>query len=159
MFFLIYRSSSSLPLLPEKADLALIYPESRRLKSDGIFEAPFGYRPNRGGVYLSPQIDYGYYHELVNADTPNAIRRKIDELGQHPQRGVLLANNFTNMCATYPGTERVFLSLLLASPYLARPTHTQSIREPLCDYIFAHYFLAEPATPEAFQYALWIPKN
>jgi hypothetical protein len=159
VLFLIFRAGPSLPVLPERADLTLIYRESGGLRSDGIFEAPFGYRPNRGGVYLSPQIDYGYYDELVNAGSPDAIRRKIDQLAQHPQRGVLLTNNFTNLCSTYPGTERVFLSVLLASPYLARPAHTQSIREPLCDYILTHYVLAEPATPGTFQYALWTPKD
>jgi hypothetical protein len=158
-FFLIFHTSSSLLLLPEKADLASIYRESRSLRSDGVFEAPFGYKPNRGGVYLSSQIDYGYYDDLVNAGSLDAIRRKIDQLAQHPQRGVLLANNFTNLCSTYPGTERVFLSVLLASPYLATPAHTQSIREPLCDYILIHYVLAEPAAPETFQYALWTPKD
>lgn len=159
IFSLIYRAGPSRLLLPEKANLASLYPESRGLMSDGIFEAPFGYTPNGGAVYLSPQIDYGYYPELADANTPDAIHRTINELRQHPQRGLLLANNFTNICRTYPGIEREFLSLLLASPYWARPAHTQSVREPLCNYIVAHYYLAEPATPETFRYALWIPKN
>lgn len=159
VFALIYRGGHSHSMLPENANLALIYPESKHLRSDGIFEVPFGYVPNGGAVYLSPQLDYGYYYQLDNAGTPDGIRRKIDQLRQHPERGILLTKNFLSFCKVYPETEREFLSLLLAFPYLARPAHTQSINKPFCDYILTHYDLAESATPETFQYELWTPKN
>ncbi len=143
---------------PQAINFASVYPERANSQSDGIYEAPFGYKPNTVGSYLSDRINYGYYEALENANTPEAIRRKVSELAQHPNRSVLLGKDSMALCRVDPHMERFLISYLFVFPYDAPAVHSESIRKPLCDYILSHYTLAQPATPEDLQYQLWVPE-
>ena len=144
---------------PETIDFAAIYPGPDASRSGAIFEAPFGYKPNGVGSYLSNRVDYGYYEGLENANTPAAVRRKIDELAVHPERALLLQEHFNDACEVDPRAERHTLGRVFFFPYTARVSHPESVHQPLCRYISAHYVLAQPAVLENFGYGLWLPKG
>ena len=143
---------------PETIDFAAIYPGPDASRSGTIFEAPFGYKPNGVGSYLSNRVDYGYYEGLENANTPAAVRRKIDELAVHPERALLLQEHFNDDCEVDPHAERRSLSRVFFFPYTARVSHPESVHQPLCSYISDHYTLAQPPVLENFRYGLWVPK-
>jgi hypothetical protein len=144
------------PAFPAHAGIAALY--THQPSSDNAFEAPFGYTPQASGFYVSPQIDYGFYDGILDASTPLAYRRKIDELARRPQRPLLLHRDIFDVCEVRPDIDSALISILFTFPYTARAAHTDSVRKPLCDYIHAHYNLAVPATPQNFQYELWTPK-
>jgi hypothetical protein len=153
-------AEDSLPVAPPKIDIFALYPELDPSRSDGRFEAPFGYKPNSIGSYLSSQIEYGFYEGAENANTPAAVNRKIDELARHPERAVLIREHTShNVCTVDASLERSVISALFLFPYEARPSHTESVHKPLCDYILDHYQLAHPATLENYRYELWTPKS
>ncbi len=145
------------PAFPGNSDILSLYPDGEHPARDQILLAPFGYVPDAKGFYFSPRIDYGFYDGLFDANTPEATRRKISELAQRPQARLLLWKNFEAACEVHERSERLFISILFAFPYTASAEHRESIRKPLCDYIFAHYTLAAPATPGNFQYEMWKP--
>ena len=64
---------------PDRINLASLYPSWH-----GTFLAPFGYKPNGIGTYLTDQIDYGYYDGLLNAFTVAAIHQKLAEIKVSP---------------------------------------------------------------------------
>ncbi|HEY2013517.1 MAG TPA: hypothetical protein VGH38_08465, partial [Bryobacteraceae bacterium] len=53
------RSVSPAP--GERIDFASIYHGFNSAGTDGILEAPFGYKPNGLGSYLATDVDYGFY--------------------------------------------------------------------------------------------------
>jgi hypothetical protein len=154
LFALTRRTS---PDFPFNSNISALYPQSANFGGDGVFEAPFGYLPTARGFFFSPQIDFGFYDGLWDADAPKAYYRKMSELAQHPQRSVLVPYQLSGDCSVNGASERGFISLLFGFPYTASVVHPESIRKPLCDYIVAHYTLAVPASPQNFQYELWKP--
>lgn len=148
-----------LHMVPATIDFALLYPGIDFSRFGGIFEAPFGYRPNGYGSYLSSSVDLGYYEGIENANTPRAVQRKIDELAQHPNRDLLLSHPSENLCRVDDNAERQAITVLFFFPYTARVAHPIGIRTPLCDYIASHYTLTRSATPDNFGYELWTPSR
>ncbi len=139
--------------VPEKIDFATIYPSWR-----GTFLAPFGYTPNGLGTYLSDQIDDGRYQGIDNADTLVAKDEKLAELARHPGEALLLPDRFENLCRVDASADRKMISMLFAFPYLGRAVHQESIRQPLCDTILAHYRMVQAPDLEDFSYGLWMAK-
>ena len=142
--------------VPARIDFAAVYP-GLDFRPDGVLDAPFGYKPNGYGTYLSDAVDYGYYKGLENANTPRAVERKIDELAAHPERDLLIPAPSAGLCATDARLERALITVLFFSPYLARVEHPRSVHEPLCEYIAGHYRLVRAGAPENFEYELWVP--
>jgi hypothetical protein len=143
---------------PQTIDFAAIYPGTDASDPSAVFEAPFGYKPNGVGSYLSNRIDYGYYEGVENANTPAAVSRKINELATHRERALLLQEHFTDACELDPHAERHEISVLFFFPYIARATHPENVHQPLCSYISNHYSLVQPPVLENFRYGLWVPK-
>jgi hypothetical protein len=144
---------------PDEIDFGSVYPGFDLTRSHGIFEAPFGYKPNGLGSYHSSKVDYGFYEGLENANTPRAVQRKIDELAQYPERDLLLPQSSGDLCGFDVNLERQLITVLFFFPYTASVAHPISPHAPLCDYIASHYTLAEMATPENFGYELWTPRR
>jgi hypothetical protein len=145
-------------VVPQTIDFAAIYPGTDASGPTAVFQAPFGYKPNGVGSYLSDRIDYGYYEGVENANTPAAVGRKISELAAHPERALLLQEHFTDACELDPHAERHEISVLFFFPYTARVSHSENLHQPLCSYISDHYVLVQPAALENFRYGLWVPK-
>jgi hypothetical protein len=139
---------------PKTVGLAVLYPTWH-----GAYLAPFGYRPNGIGTYLSDRVDYGYYEGNENANTVEAIQKKLAEIKDHPEKALLLHEHFEDTCRIDVSAERQELSILFAFPYLGRAVHTESVRQPICDYISYQYELEQVPTPENFDYGLWVAKS
>jgi hypothetical protein len=146
-------------VVPATINFFSLYPGLGVSRSDGILEAPFGYKPNGFGSYHSSAVDYGYYEGIENANTPLAVQRKIDELARHPDRDLLLPDASASLCSVDGRLQRGLLSVFFFSPYLARVSHPVSVHQPLCDYIAEHYTLARSATTDNFEYELWLPNK
>jgi hypothetical protein len=139
---------------PVRVDFSVLYPTWT-----GNYLAPLGYRPNHVGSYFSDRLDYGHYLGTQDAVTPEAIAEKIDEIKDHPEKGLLLPGPFSSSyCRQNIGINRHFLSVMYAFPYWGRAVHPESNRQPICDYIIAHYDLAQEPTPKNFEYGLWVAK-
>jgi hypothetical protein len=145
--------------VPATIDFPALYPGVDFSRSDGILDAPFGYRPNGFGSYLSGRVDYGYFEGLENANTPAMVERKIEELAQHPERHLLIPHADASLCTLDGPSERQFLTIVFFFPYIANVAHPQGVREPLCNYIVSHYLVIRPATADDFEYELWSPKG
>jgi hypothetical protein len=138
---------------PDRIDLTSLYPSWH-----GTFLAPFGYKPNGIGTYLSDQIDYGYYDGLADAFTVDTIHAKLAEIEHHPDKALLLPDHFEDNCKINIPAERLEISALFVFPYLGRAVHPESIDRPICDYIIGRYILEEGPTPHNFGYGLWVAK-
>jgi hypothetical protein len=121
-----------------------------------IFAVPFGFAPSHFGLYHSPAIDEGYYSETINIATSEGIARVINELSTHPERPLLMLPGRECNCSGDAATAQTYLRQTFLYPYSARIRHPESIGEPLCVYIQQHYSRAEAATPERFDYELWL---
>ena len=141
---------------PERIDFQALYPGVAP-ELLGVLEAPFGYRPGHWTTYHSSAVDYGYYEGPENANTPQAVERKITELAAHPERAVLLPEDSGELCDAHARLDRAVITVYFAFPYTARVSHPVSVRQPLCGYIVSHYARAQPATAEDFHYELWVP--
>lgn len=139
------------PAIPEKIDFAHVYPSWR-----GTFLAPFGFAPSGLGTYLSDKINYGRYEGFENANTLAAIHEKVAEMNDHPERALLLPEQFEHKCQIDVSAERSKLSALYMFPYLGRAVHPESIRKPVCVYILTHYKLEQEPSEENFWYGLWV---
>ena len=151
-------ASLRLHVVPTTIDFASLYPGVDLSDSDGILEAPFGYKPNGFGTYLSSRIDYGYFDGVENANTPEAVQRKIDELVHNPDRYLLLPDQSAKLCNADGVVERHLITVFFFFPYPVRVSHPQSVHKRLCDYIADHFTLTRSATPDDFEYELWSPK-
>lgn len=140
--------------VPTTVDLSTIYPTWR-----GAFLAPFGYKPNGFGTYLSTQVDYGYFEDIENANTVSAIQRKVAELRSQPERALLLPDQFDRICQFDVPEERQKIGILFDSPYIGRAVHPESIRQPICQYIHSRYRLEQAPALENFGYGLWVPAS
>jgi hypothetical protein len=137
----------------EAINLSRLYPSW-----PGTFLAPFGYRPNGIGTYLSSEIDYGHYEGFENANTAEAIETKLLEIRGHSEKALLLPLHFEAACPVNIAADRFVMSLLFAFPYYGRVVHTEGLRQPVCDYILSRYTMKYGPTLENFEYGLWVAK-
>jgi hypothetical protein len=138
---------------PDGIDLRSLYPSWH-----GGFLAPYGYRPNGIGTYLSSQVDYGHYEGFENANSLDAINHKLAEIKNHPEEALLLPGNFEDACHVSVAEERHLITVLFAFRYFGKAVHTESIRRPICDYIDAQYSLEKAPAPQNYEYGLWVAK-
>lgn len=138
---------------PKTVDFSHIYPSWH-----GAFLAPFGYKPNGLGTYLSNQVDYGHFEGLENANTEDAVHVKLTEIKNHPEKALLLPDHFDSSCHVNIPLERLVISILFAFPYFGKAVHPESVRQPICNYILAQYRLEQTPTLQNFSYGLWIAK-
>ena len=157
VFISIRLRNQVVPSFPTSFNFQAFYPEIELPHSAQTLQAPFGYTPVATGLYFSSQVDLGFYVDNWNANIPDAIHHKVDELARTPARRLLLPKGWHAMCDVNQN-EAGFISILFAFPYTARAVHRESIRKPLCDYIVAHYALAAPASAQNFNYEVWSPK-
>ncbi len=106
----------------------------------------------------SPEVDPGFFYGTMNVLTPEAVRRKIAELDAHLDRPLLIINGNEDSCRFDPAGERHGLDRLFFYWYRAPVRHSESILEPLCQYVTVHYAVTEAAAPERFGYAVWVRK-
>jgi len=139
---------------PKEVDFRAIYPLWH-----GEYLAPLGYKPNGIGTYLSNQVDYGYFEGFENANTVGAIEEKLAEIKEHPEKALLLPDHFEETCRINVESERKELKILFDFPYFGKAVHTESVREPVCNYIFAQYELRQAPTAENFEYGLWVART
>ncbi|MBV8629991.1 MAG: hypothetical protein JOZ83_03645 [Silvibacterium sp.] len=121
----------------------------------GTAQVPFGYFVTHNPA----QVDWGYYFTLENAFDRQAVVRKIEELKNHPTRELLLPAGYEGSCTTDAEGLRNRIRRTFLFPYRARALNTESIYEPLCAYISAHYVLSAPPGPNTKGYAIWEPKQ
>jgi hypothetical protein len=121
----------------------------------GIVEAPFGYSPRGFGIYHSPRIDEGYFAGLNNLFTPTMVKRKIGELQEHPDRKLLLPENFNEQCRVDPSAAKDQIRTLFAYPYRGTVRHAEGIWDPLCGYINEHYRKIADMGPRGYGYVVW----
>ncbi len=143
----LLRASSR---VPSQIDLRATYPGA-----SGVLDAPFGYKPNQFGEYRTVGLDSGYFFGLLNAFTPAAVTMKIDELRAHPERDLLLPEDFTEECTVHPAAERRILQVVFMSPFVPPVRHSESVREPLCEFITTHYQVIQAAQSGDYGYELW----
>ena len=143
----LLRASSS---VPSQIDLQSTYPGA----SD-VLEAPFGYKPNQFGEYHTAGLDRGYFFGLLNAFTHAAVATKIDELRAHPDRDLLLPEDFTEECKVHPAAERRVIQVVFMSPFVPAIRHSDSASEPLCEFITTHYTVIQAAQSGNYGYELW----
>jgi hypothetical protein len=125
--------------------------------ADGVLEAPFAFSPNGLGTYHAPEIDTGYFEGLELAFTSESIQRKILELKAHPERKLLLPENFEDRCALHLDGEYWAIRTLFWYPYASWPKNLVNIRAPLCIYIYGHYRLIQKPGPRGYGYGVWTP--
>jgi hypothetical protein len=118
-----------------------------------------GGRSTGVGTYLSNQVDYGHFEGFENANTVDAIHEKLAEIKDHPDKALLLPDHFESACQNNLPAVRKEISFWLAFPYFGKAIHPESVRQPICDYIRAHYRLEEEPTPRNFGYGLWVAKS
>lgn len=116
--------------------------------------APFGYSLNCEPQVRSGAIDPGYFYGLDNVLTPTSVDRKISEMRDHPERSLLLPNNFDPACTFDLAVQRDLVRVLLLYPYSGKIRNERSIAEPLCAYIHTHYI---PTSGEKTGFAIWSP--
>ena len=126
-----------------------LFPEASR-----VVAAPFSYAPAGFGVYHSRAIKQGYFEDVVNLLTPEAVEQKIEELRAHPERDLLLPAGFREVCRSEGGSawEMKHLFLLPIAPPVRH--HTQ-FYQPICSYIEARYRRLDAPTAETAGYGLW----
>ena len=143
----LLRASSS---VPSQIDLRSTYPGASE-----VLDAPFGYKPNQFGEYRTAGLDSGYFFGLLNAFTHAAVTAKIDELRAHPERDLLLPEDFTEECTVHPVAERRTLQVVFMSPFVPPVRHSDSVWEPLCEFITTHYQMIQAAQSGDYGYELW----
>jgi hypothetical protein len=143
----LLRASSR---VPSQIDLRSTYPGA-----SGVLDAPFGYKPNQFGEYRTVGVDSGYFFGLLNAFTPTAVTTKMDELRAHPERDLLLPEDFTEECTVHPAAERRTLQVAFMSPFVPSVRHSDNVREPLCEFITTHYQVIQAAQSGDYGYQLW----
>jgi hypothetical protein len=135
-------------------DLAGLFPQAR-----DVVWVPFGFSPDRIGLYHDVRLDPGRYSAMVNVVSEKSVAYKISELGKNPDRQLLLPSKIQNQCLLNPAQEIESIRKLFLFPYKAKPVHTESMTQPVCSYILQHYRREQDATPKTFGYELWAPLN
>ena len=126
--------------------------------STTVFAAPFLFGGGHWGPYHSTQIDEGYYVGTLNLVSPEGVVRKIAELAEHPERPLLLPAGAAESCIKPAANAQAEIRSVTLYPYRLHPAHADSVLVPLCAYIQGHYQEEQPATPEHFGYAVWVPR-
>jgi hypothetical protein len=137
-----------------RIDVGKIYPSW-----NGQFLAPFGYRPDGFGTNRSSRVDYGRFEEVIDVSTGHTIGEKINEMREHPEKALILPEDYDRYCQTNPLKESHYLTVLFVFPYLKGPARPVSDRNVLCDYIRDNYRLAQGPSSQSFGYGLWEPKQ
>jgi len=145
--------SAKLTGAPRSVDLSVIYPSW-----NGAFLAPFGYKPNGFGTYLSNQVDYGHYEAFENANTLDATQAKLSEIMRHTETALLLPEQFESSCKVDLSAERKEISMLFAFPYFGKAVHPESVRQPICNYILNRYRMEQAPNLQNYRYGLWVAK-
>jgi hypothetical protein len=135
-------------------DLAGLFPQAH-----DVVLVPFGFSPDRLGLYHDARLDPGRYSGMVNVVSEKSVAYKISELGKNPDRQLLLPSNIQKQCLRNPEEEIESIHILFLFPFNAKPVHTESLTQPICSYIVEHYRLEQDATPQTFGYELWAPLN
>jgi hypothetical protein len=161
LFYIPFFESVRLNSLPgsgrsgsDKIDLTSLYPSWH-----GTFLAPSGYRPNGLGSYLSNKVEVGRFEGFENANTLEATDAKLAEIKNHPEKALLLPDQFERACQTRPPDRTIVISILFAFPYFGRAVHPESIRKPVCETILEKYKMEAPPASQNFGYGLWIAKS
>jgi hypothetical protein len=76
-------------------------------------------------------------------------------LRAHPERDLLLPEDFTEECAVHPAAERRVVQVVFMSPFVPPVRHSDSVREPLCEFITTHYHVIQAAQSGDYGYELW----
>ena len=116
--------------------------------------APFGYYSNAAPSLLQS----GYYLALVMVIDSRSVNKKIAELANHPDANLLLPRNFIDLCSIDPEGSKQMMRKLFMYPYNGHAVHTQSVYEPLYNYIISNYTIFTPPQPVPSNYQLWEPK-
>jgi hypothetical protein len=135
-------------------DLAGLFPQIH-----DVVWVPFGFSPDRIGLYHDVRLDPGRYSGMVNVVSEKSVAYKISELGKNPDRQLLLPRNIQKQCLLDPAQEIESIRILFLFPYKAKPAHPESLTQPLCSYILEHYRREQDATRQTFGYELWAPLN
>lgn len=143
----LLRASSS---VPSHIDFRSTYPAASE-----VLDAPLGYKPNQFGQYRTAGLDGGYFSGLLNAFTRAAVMTKIDELRAHPERDLLLPEDFTEECTLHPAAERRILQVVFMSPFVPPVRHSDSVWEPLCVFVTTHYQMIQAPQSGDYGYGLW----
>jgi hypothetical protein len=120
-----------------------------------VLEAPFAYIPNKLGFYVSPSIDEGFFQGLLNILTPEQVQQKITELDTHPERDLILPDNFRDQCRIDALTQQHEIQYLFQLPYRLQVKHEIHILEPICEHIEQHYTLIQAPASQTYGYGLW----
>jgi hypothetical protein len=121
--------------------------------------APFGNNPNCGTKSDSPIIDSGYFYGMINALSPATVRRKIDELQNHPERKLLLPEGFNGMCSVNVELQRQYIQLVSIYPFHWKAKHEDSVTEPLCIYVRDNYHATTNLIENGYRFAIWSPNT
>lgn len=122
-----------------------------------IFYAPFGFSPDRFGIYHSPSVEEGYFLGTVNITTPAEANRKTHEITLASARPLLLPPDFEQNCGPSGVGANGYLSNLLRYPYRAPVRHPENLLHSLCEEIHTNFRQIGPSIPENFGYLLWTP--
>jgi hypothetical protein len=148
------------PPVPVHIDFAAVYPGVDFQRGDGVLEAPFGYTPEVTGLdYESTQVDYGYYRGNENADSLEAIGRRVAELQAHGDRLLLIPKNAAKCHDFNADAFRASLEAGSKTVYWAKPMHLEDPMGELCGYIQTHYVMTVPARNRNWNTELWVPRR
>ena|GEM_PF-1381321 len=120
-----------------------------------LLEAPFGYRPRGFGSYYSARIDGGYYDGLGNMFTVPGVDRKMKEMSTHPEKNLLLPDNYEEQCTVDMAAERKLILVLFVYPYRGRVRHWDSVWAPICTFIDEHYEKTFDLGEAGYGYGVW----
>ncbi|WP_420240105.1 hypothetical protein ACOBR2_21070 (plasmid) [Telmatobacter bradus] len=121
----------------------------------GVANVPFSYTATH-----NPQgLDFGFYDGLIDVFDPQAVKAKIAELEQTPDRALIMPAQYDKYCLSYPNQHREnMISALFMFPFHNKVVHTQNLYAPLCSYIDEHYDVAVPWQQSVDGYSTWIRK-
>lgn len=122
-----------------------------------IFYAPFGFLPDRSGIYHSRYVQEGYFLGLVNVTTPAEVARKTSELTERPERPLLLPPDFEQACGRAGPGSTALLRALFRYPYRRPIVHPISVLEPFCEALHTNFHQVGSSISEHFGYLLWMP--
>lgn len=125
----------------------------------GNYVAPFGFRPGGFGTYQSPRIEYGRFEDLIDVSTPHSIQEKVQEMRSAADRALILPYHHDEYCRVFPVREKHYLVILLLSPYIGSPVHTDPPRAPICQYIRDHYRMLLEPSASTWWYGIWVPSE
>jgi len=118
--------------------------------------APFGYSPYTFSNYHSSKVDLGYFYGTLNAYTPGAVARKVEELKSHPNMMLLLPDKYDDGCKVNAAANFKTIDILFAVPFRERARHEDSLYEPLCRYIDENYRVLHDPNAEGPPYGVWV---